>query len=105
MAPEVQICLQCDPQAIEIAQLCSQSFFFFLIFNFFGVTCPIWLSLLFSLVFLPSSGPSFPSSYFGEAGIRTHVQGGSDHESSAFTTRPGGFLYSFSSLFIPDVAA
>jgi len=27
----------------------------------------------------------------GEAGIRTHVQGGSDRESSAFTTRPGGF--------------
>jgi hypothetical protein len=28
---------------------------------FFGVTCPIWLSLLFSFVFLPSSDPSFPS--------------------------------------------
>ncbi len=30
---------------------------------FFGVTCPIWLSLLFSLVFLPSSDPTFPSSF------------------------------------------
>ncbi len=28
------------------------------------MTCPIWLSLLFSLVFLPSSGPSFPSRFF-----------------------------------------
>jgi len=28
--------------------------------------------------------------FFGEAGIRTHVQGGSDRESSAFNTRPGG---------------
>ncbi len=29
----------------------------------YDVTCPIWLSLLFLLVFLPSSGPSFPSSF------------------------------------------
>jgi len=30
---------------------------------FFGVTCPTWLSLLFSWFFLPSSGPPFPSSF------------------------------------------
>ncbi len=36
-----------------------------------GVTCPIWLSLLFLLYFL--------SSFLGEAGIRTHVRHGSDN--------------------------
>jgi len=42
---------------------------------------------------MPSSGPLFPSSFLGEAGIQTHVQGSLDRESSAFTTRPGGFPY------------
>jgi hypothetical protein len=55
------------------------------------------LSLLFLLVFLPSaikwSMVHDISIFLGEAGIGTHVQGGSDPESSAFTTRPGGSMY------------
>ncbi len=49
-------------QNIKNKQLFYQ--FFFIFFYFFGVTCHIWLSLLFSLIFLPSSGPSFPSRFF-----------------------------------------
>ncbi len=58
---------------------------------FFDVICPICLSLLFLLYFLPSSGSYFSIYFSGDAGIQTHVQQGSDRESSAFTTRPGGF--------------
>jgi len=38
----------------------------------------------------------------GEAGIQTHVQGGLDRESSAFTTRPGGCNDFFNFRNIPN---
>ncbi len=71
------------------------SFFFFLNI-FFGVTCPFWLSLLFSFIFLPSSGSSYPSSFEANLGIEpTSKDHGSDCESFTFTTRPGSFPLTF----------
>ncbi len=57
--------------------------------NFFGVTCPFWLYLLFSF-FCHQVVILIHLDYLGEPRDQTH---GSDCESSMFTTRPGSFPF------------
>jgi len=89
---------KCNAKVFNLffAYIFSEIYFLFFKISFFGVTCPIWLSLLFLLFFCHQVVHLFSSSFLlGEARIQTHILHGSDRESSAFTTRPGGFPFYF----------
>ena len=51
----IKIMHECWKKFSRIIQLLTRIFF---LNNFYGETCPIWLSLLSFVIFLPSSGPS-----------------------------------------------
>ncbi len=59
---------------------------------FFWCDLPHLAVFIIIVNFLPSSGPTFPSSFYEKPGFEpTSKDHGLDRESSAFTIRPGGF--------------